>query len=239
MRRLIAGELIKVRTTRTALGFGVSAVLLVLAGVLISILAGDPTSTDEKRIALSFGSGVSTVLLLFGAVGATGEFRHRTLAPAVLIAPDRVRLFLGRLAAYALTALLFAAVMLIVAYAVGIPMLSGQAGAELTGADYAEVAIGGVLATVLAAALGVGLGTLVRNQVAAVVGILVWITIVESLVVLISEDVVDHLPGVVMGRVGQGGDDTMSLATATLVLLAWTAAFSAAAALVDRRRDVE
>jgi hypothetical protein len=237
--RLVAGELIKVRTTRTALGFGVSALLLVLAGVLISILAGDPTSADDKRLALSFGSGVSTVLLLFGAVGATGEFRHRTLAPAVLIAPDRVRLFVARVGAYTLAALLLAALMLIVAFAVGIPMLSGRGGADLTGGEYAEVAIGGVLATALAAALGVGLGTLVRNQVAAVVGILVWITIVESLIGLISEDVVPYLPGVLLGRVGQGGDGDMSLAPATLLLLGWTVAFCAVAALVDRRRDVE
>jgi hypothetical protein len=239
MRRLVAGELIKVRTTRTALGFGLAAVLLVLAGVLISILAGDPSTADDKRTALSFGSGVSTVLLLFGAVGATGEFRHRTLAPAVLIAPDRVRLFLARVAAYALTALLFAAFMLLVAFVVGIPLLSGRAGPGLTGGDYAEVAVGGVLATVLAAALGVAFGTLVRNQVGAVVGILVWITILESLIGLVSSDVVDDLPGVLMGRVGQGGDDQMALAPATLLLLGWTVAFCVVAALLDRRRDVE
>ena len=42
MMPLVRGELIKVRTTRTALGFGIASVLLVLAVVLISILAGDP-----------------------------------------------------------------------------------------------------------------------------------------------------------------------------------------------------
>ena len=42
MGRLIAGELIKVRTTRTALGFGAAALLLVVAGVTITILAGHP-----------------------------------------------------------------------------------------------------------------------------------------------------------------------------------------------------
>ena len=39
---LLRGEMIKVRTTRTALGFAGAAVLLVLAVVLITILAGDP-----------------------------------------------------------------------------------------------------------------------------------------------------------------------------------------------------
>ena len=84
MTALIRGGMIKVRTTRTALGFGISAVLLVLAFVLITILAGDPTTAQEKRDAFNVGGALSVPLLLFGIVGATGEFRHRTLAPAVL-----------------------------------------------------------------------------------------------------------------------------------------------------------
>jgi ABC-2 type transport system permease protein len=91
-----------VRTTRTALGFAIASVLLVLAYVLVSFLAGDPTTASEKRDALNVGGVLSIPLLLFGIVGATGEYRHRTLAPAVLIAPDRMRLTGARLLAYAL-----------------------------------------------------------------------------------------------------------------------------------------
>jgi ABC-2 type transport system permease protein len=101
---LVRGEMIKVRTTRTALGFGLASVLLVLAIVLITILAGDPGTVQEKRDALNLGGALCVPLLLFGIVGATGEYRHRTLAPAVLIAPDRMRLAFARLIAYALTA---------------------------------------------------------------------------------------------------------------------------------------
>ncbi|MEA2247995.1 MAG: type transport system permease protein [Solirubrobacteraceae bacterium] len=239
MKRLIAGELIKVRTTRTALGFGAAAVLLVLAGVVISILAGDPATDADKRSSLSFGGAVATIMLLFGAVGATGEFRHRTLAPAVLIAPDRVRLFVARVTAYSLAALVFGLAMEVVAFAVGSVLLAGQPGPDLQLSDYAELAAGGLTATVLAAALGVGFGTLVRNQVAAVVSILAWLTILEPLMGLVSQGVADYLPGTVLSTVGQGGDDSMPVGTAALVLLGWTVAFCAAGALVDRRRDVE
>ena len=239
MNRLIAGELIKVRTTRTALGFGAAAVLLVLAGVVISILAGDPTTVADKRSSLAVGGAVATIMLLFGAVGATGEFRHRTLAPAVLIAPDRVRLFGARMLAYSLAALVFGLVMEVVGFAIGGVLLAGQPGPGLEGSDFAEIAAGGLIATVLAAAVGVGFGTLVRNQVAAVVATLVWLTIAEPLIGLAGRDIGDHLPGTVLGAVGQGGNDTMSMGTAALVLLGWTVAFCAAGALVDRRRDVE
>ena len=128
MSRLLAGELIKVRTTRTALGFGVAAILLAVAATLIPILAGDVTSLDDKRNVVNFGGGLGIVLLLFGAVGATGEFRHRTLAPAVLIAPDRFRLILARFGAYSLTGLLFAILIAVVSLGIGLALLPGEPG---------------------------------------------------------------------------------------------------------------
>ena len=239
MGRLVAGELIKVRTTRTALGFAAASLLLVLAGVLVTILAGHPGTVADKRDALNFGAAIALVLLLFGAVAATGEFRHRTLAPAVLIAPDRLRLFLARVAAYALTALALAAVMALVTLAVGVPLLAGEKGPDLAGSDYARVVAGGLIVATLGAALGVAFGTLVRNQVFAVISVLVWITILEPLTGLIDDRVPDYLIGNTLNRVAEGGDADMSFGRATLVLLGWVAAFLLAAALVDRRRDVE
>jgi ABC-2 type transport system permease protein len=237
--RLVAGELIKVRTTRTALGFAAASLLLVVAGVVITILAGHPTTAADKRDALNFGAAIALVLLLFGAVAATGEFRHRTLAPAVLIAPDRLRLFLARAAAYALTALALAAVMALVTLVLGVPLLAGEDGPGLAGSDYAAVIAGGLIVATLAAALGVAFGTLVRNQVFAVIAVLVWVTILEPLTGLIDDRLPDYLIGSTLTRVARGGDADMSFATATLVLLGWVAVFLVAAALVDSRRDVE
>jgi ABC-2 type transport system permease protein len=237
--RLLSGELIKVRTTRTALGFGLAAVAIVLVGVLVSVLAGDPRTVVDKRIAIAFGSGVSIVLLLFGAVGATGEFRHHTLAPALLIAPDRFRLLAARVAAYTFTALLFGVAMLVVGLAVGIPLLENEPGPDLATADYVKVGAGGLIATALTAALGVGYGTLVRNQVLAVIAALVWFFILENLLHEVSADVHDYSIGTALTRLAQGGDPRLSMLDAGLVSLAWTALFCAAAAIVDARRDID
>ena len=239
MSRLVAGELIKVRTTRTALGFAAASLLLVLASVLITILAGHPDNVEDKRAALNFGSAIAVVLLLFGAVGATGEFRHRTLAPAVLIAPDRLRLLLARIAAYTLTALAVAALMAVITLAIGIPLLGGEKGPDLASGDYVKIVAGGLLVSGLAVAIGVAFGTLVRNQVFAVIAVLVWVSILEPLVGLIKDRYLDYTLGSAFTRVAQGGDDRMSLGGAVLVLLAWGAAFLVAAAVVDRRRDVD
>jgi ABC-2 type transport system permease protein len=240
MSRLLSGELIKVRTTRTALGFGAASLLLVLAAVLISILTSDLDSVQRKLDAVNFGGGIAIVLLLFGAVGATGEFRHKTLAPAVLIAPDRVRLVIARLIAYSLTALVFAVAMAVVTFAIGLPLLSGEPGPQPTSGEYVRVVAGGVLAVVLSGAIGVSLGTLVRNQVAAVVGILVWLTILEPLLsLLIKERASRYLLGPALARLGGGGNHEIGFAVSILVILAWAVVACALALVVDRRRDVD
>jgi hypothetical protein len=240
MTRLVSGELIKVRTTRTALGFGAASVLLVLALVLISFLAGDPTSVDDKRDALNVGGVLSVPLLIFGIVGATGEYRHRTIAPAVLIAPGRARLTVARLIAYMLTGLLFGALMVIVALVVGLPLAGGESGPELASSDILTVAFGGLLVSVLTVALGVGVGVLVRNQVAGVVGALIWLFILSPVLGLIDEDLPDYttLPaaGVVGGSHEAGG---LSYGTSVIVLVVWAAVFFAVGLLLERRRDVD
>jgi ABC-2 type transport system permease protein len=237
--RLFAGELIKVRTTRTAVGFSVAALLLMLASVLLSILAGKPTALVDKRSAIDFGGPVSIVLMIYGAVGATGEFRHRTLAPAVLIAPDRVRLVVARIGAYGASAAVFGVAIAITALAVGIPLLSGRAGPDLSSSDIISIAGGGLSAIVLSAALGVGAGTLVRNQVATVVGIFVWLLILEPLVGLLGDEWVKFTIGAAGHALSVGGSEDASMLTGAVVLASWTASVSILAALVDRRRDVE
>jgi ABC-2 type transport system permease protein len=239
MTALIRGEMIKVRTTRTALGFAAAAVLLVLAVVLITILAGDPATAQEKRDALNVGGALSVPLLLFGIVGATGEFRHRTLAPAVLIAPDRTRLTLARLIAYAFTAALVGVAMVVVALAVGLPLLGGQPGPGLASSDYTAVIGGGILTATLCCALGVGLGVLVRNQVAGVVGSLVWLLILEPLLPLIDDALAKGSILGAAGALGGAESDEVSWAGALLVLGIWAGVFVLAGLLVDARRDVE
>jgi ABC-2 type transport system permease protein len=235
---LVRGELIKLRTTRTALGFTAAVVLLTLAIVLITILAGDPTTVDDKRSALAVGSSISALLLVFGVVGAGAEYRHRTLAPALLVAPGRGRLLGARVVAYGLAGLLIGIVMTLVTLAIGVPLLAGQPGPDLGAGDYLRACGGGLVAILLSTMLGVGVGTLVGRQVPAVVGTMIWIFVLEPLTGLI-----DHIVKYTVGQTatalgGEGGDEVLPWGAAFLVLLAWTAVFLLAAALVDGRRDV-
>ena len=174
MTNLIRGEAIKMRSTRTAIGFTIAGIALMLLVVLISTLAGEPSSVSDKRDAITIAP-VGILFVVFGVVGATGEYRHRTVAPAVLIAPDRLRLLVARALAYGVTAAAVALAMLAVAFAVGIPLMAGNDGPSLELADYAGLLGGGLLSAALGAIMGVGFGALVGNQVAGVVSVLLYI----------------------------------------------------------------
>ena len=238
MSRRIHGELIKLRTTRTALGFAAAVALLTLAIVLLTILSGDPKTVPDKRSALAVGSGLSAVLLLFGVVGAGAEYRHRTLAPALLVAPGRGRLLAARIVAYSAAGLAIGVLMTVIAFAIGLPLLAGRPGPDLGASDYVRAAGGGLLAILLCTMLGVGVGTLVGRQVPAVIGAMIWIFVLEPLTGLIG-DISKFTIGQAETSVGgDTGGDVLPWGAACLVLLAWTALFLIAAAVVDARRDI-
>jgi ABC-2 type transport system permease protein len=236
---LVRGEMIKVRTTRTALSFGLASVLLVLALVLLTVLTGDPSDVQSKKDALNLGGVLCIPLLLFGIVGATGEYRHRTLAPAVLIAPDRMRLAIARLIAYLATAFVVAVAMAVVALAVGAPLLASEPGPDLAVSDYRAIVLGGIGATMLVTALGVGVGMVVKNQVAGVVGALMWLVILAPAVTLIDDWLVKTLILDAAATLGGSGSDEVTTAGAALVLGIWAAVFVIAGLAFERRRDVD
>jgi ABC-2 type transport system permease protein len=237
--RLVHGELIKLRTTRTALGFTAALGLVTLASVLLGILAGHPKTVSDKMDSVAIGSTISFLLLFFGVVGAGAEYRHRTLAPALLVAPNRAKLIAARMFAYGLGGVAIGALMLAVTFAIGLPLLASRPGPDLAGSDYVTAVGGGLVACLLCAMLGVGAGTLVAKQVPAVLGAVVYLFMLEPLVGLASEDATKYTIGQSSGAVGGSSTGTvLDWFPAFLVLLAWTVLFAVAGALVDRRRDI-
>lgn len=236
---LLHGELIKLRTTRTALGFALTMLGLTLLSVLLQTLVGDPTTLTDKRTAVSVGTVIPTVLIIFGAVGATGEHRHGTITSSLLIAPDRIRVTAAKLVAYAVAGALVGVVVQLIALAIGLPLLADQPGPELGLSDAAAILAETAVACALTTAIGVGVGALIRNQVAAVVGALAYVFIVEPLVAAFAERVYPYLMGGALNSLTQTEfDHETSVAAGGLLLLGWALAFGAVAVLADRARDV-
>jgi ABC-2 type transport system permease protein len=238
MTALIRGEIIKATTTRTILVYAALAVALALAQVLVTILAtsSDLTVPADKKAAIA---GLPLLLLLLGIVGAAGEYRHRTAAPAVLvIGRERGFMLLARAGAYAIAGMAVAAVAVVITLAVGLPLLAAESGTALAAAEVALVAGGSLLAAALSAIFGVALGALVRNQVVAVTATLVVIFVVLPLIQALSGTVLDLTPfGAAQGVAGETLA-TLSWGEAGLVLVGWTLLALVAAVAAERRRDI-
>lgn len=235
---MIRGELLKVLTTRTLLGYTAAGVVLaVLNVVAVAVASGELDSISEKREALT---GLPFLLALFGVVGAAGEFRHRTAAPAALAAGnERVRLLLARTGVYAATGLAVAATMTAASLALGLPLLADHPGPDLGVGDVVAVTSANLGAGLLFVIMGVALGALVRNQVAGVVALLMLNFVLTPLLSKADEAAGNLTPfGAAQVLTGMTHDTTLSTGAAALVLAAWTAPLLAVAIASDRRRDL-
>jgi ABC-2 type transport system permease protein len=194
MIRLVRAECTKLFTTKVWLGLllggcvmvgGFAALLTGFAGNAESGLPGVGTPEFEQ-VAFSQATSATVLLLILGIIGMTQEYRHRTATPTFLTTPRRGRVVIAKLTAYALVAVPFALVVVAVNYGVA-AVAAGARGAvpELTGDNLRVLASSG-LALVIYTVIGVGLGALVRNQVGAIVGGLVYLFVVEAIVRQIS-----------------------------------------------------
>ena len=237
MTALITGELIKAATTRTLPAYTALGVVLAAATAITGTLTTDVVRVSDKQGVIS---GWPIVLLLFGLVGAAGEYRHRTAAPAALVAGrDRGVLLLARMGAYALAGLVVAALMTGVSLALGLPLLSGEPGPSLGAGDVIAVAGGSLVAAALSAIMGVAVGALLRNQVAGVVSALILAFVVTPLLTTISETAQEYTPvGAAVVLAGALDGEALSWSAAALLLAAWTVALVTVATVAERRRDL-
>ena len=117
--------------------------------------------------------------LVLGILIVATEFRHGTITPSLLAVPDRTRLVLAKLVAALAAGALLGLVGAIACALIIVPQLVDAR--DLVSGDVLELIAGNAVASALFAAIGVGLGALIRNQVGAIIGALGWIFLVEPL----------------------------------------------------------
>jgi ABC-2 type transport system permease protein len=242
MTALVNAELLKLRTTRTAIGFLIATVLLTLLFQGATFATENISDADDLRTAIAGAGGAALLLLLLGIIATTGEYRHRTITGSLLVTPDRRRLLASKMLAYAVTGAVLGLVAMVVTIAVGLIWLGiRDQPTDLIGVgDYLLMILRGVAATALSGAIGVAIGAIVRNQVIAVIGLLVYLFMIEGLVSLVSEPVYDALIGQTQSSLGGAGQvgDAYSPAISGLILLGWALVLGVIAAVVEDRRDV-
>ena len=204
-----------------------------------------PHTTDQLRNLLGTGLGTYVFALLLGTLIVTVEFRHKTVTTSFLVTPRRPRLIgaklvLAGLAGAALACVVLAATLLIggttlVAKGGSFGALAGQLGA---------VAPGTILVFVLMALFGVGIGSLITNQVAAIIVCLGWFLILESIIEAVWPGTVKWLPS---GAASAAANVTVRREATiglfhwwqgSLLILAYGLAFALVGSIVLTRRDI-
>lgn len=244
MRDLVRAELLKLRTTRMFWGNVVAVLTLVPFGVALAITGGSAPldSADGVRHVMSAASSGALLLLVIGILMTAGEFRHGTATATFLISPDRRRVIGAKLAAAALVGAAVAVTSVLLTLAVALPWLSAEA---IDISAYTSEAIAALLgsagATVLGAVVGVGLGSLVRNQTAAITIALVWTQVVEAVLVGFVPEVGKWFPSGAanaLAGVATPNGGLLPMGTAAVLLTAYGLAFAAAGAATLVRRDI-
>jgi ABC-2 type transport system permease protein len=242
MTALVNAELLKLRTTRTAIGFLIATVLLTLLFQGATFATADIRDAGDLREAIAGAGGAALLLLILGIVATTGEYRHRTITGSLLVTPDRWRFLTSKVLAYVVTGAVLGLVAMAVTILAGLIWLGirDQPTDLLSAGDYLLMVARGVAVAALSGAIGVAIGAIVRNQVIAVVAVLVYLFVVEGVISLISEDVYDFLLGQTQSSLAGSGQvgEALSPGLSGLVLLGWALALGAIGGLLEDRRDV-
>jgi ABC-2 type transport system permease protein len=248
MTHLIRAEALRLRTIRGYWLLAAGATVLIAGGVAATAAATSFTpGTSPARSALAIAGLAQTVALIAGALTITAEYRHKTITPAVLITPRRTPLLTAKLITLAAAGLVFGLAATGIATAITLPLLAARhIPAAVSGTGTASIIAGGAIATALFAALGVGIGAIIRNQAGAIIAVLALLYLAEPLLGFIP-----HL-GAAIQQYGLGGLAAATTHTAgfpagahllrpsaaALVLAGYaTVALLAGAALL-RRRDI-
>jgi ABC-2 type transport system permease protein len=205
--RLIRGEFAKLLSTRLWLWLLLATMALTALFASLNIAFNDDPDTLAPPLAtaagqrLLFGTaagGAQTLVAVLAAIGLTSEYRHRTATTTFLTTPHRARVVAAKLITYAVVGAVYAVACIAVVTAIAWPWLTARGiDPTLTGNGIPATLAGVVAAVTAFALLGVGLGALFRDQVATVVGLLVYLFVAEPIVTRIPalQDGAIYLPG--------------------------------------------
>ena len=239
---------------------------LLIAGILLSGLGTAVTPVILDNPETSFGLSLDQTqavdavyaneitayffAIIIGIMLMSGEFRHGTAVATFLTAPKRGTVLATKLAIAAIGGMLVMVISTAAGLAGGWVVLSFYPDAA---SPTNEVFINTMLAAVISGAIlglvGVALGTLIRNQMLAITGALIYLFVIDPILLTLAPDTGKYLPvGLITAMLAldieapEFGIDTAAYLpplTAMVVLLGYGAVFAALAITTSLRRDIE
>lgn len=257
---LIRAEVRKLLTTRLLLGLSLGGMVLVAFYVVVIVFtAGTRQSGTNALRSLSDPGSLRAVYgvpfevgylmpLIMGVILICGEFRHKTITPTLLVCPRRSRVLAAKAVVAAGVGLAMGLLFTILAAALGAILIAARGYPVKIGADgIPRMLVLMVLGLGVWAVFGLGFGSLLKNQTAAVLTALGLVTIVEGLLELFLRWahlgwVAKVLPSAASNAIVQ--PSSIKIANllpwwgGALALLAWGVLAAALGAVFTMRRDV-
>ena len=239
----LLSELRKMRSTRTNAGLLAGMIALILLTVLINGFVFSATQLsghDNQHALLSAGTSGALFAALIGVMAITSEFRHGTIRSTFVVTPDRSRVIAAKVIASLLMGIVFGLVAIGLSFGIGYAILAGR-GIEfaLDTNHVLLLVLGTLVMTALWAAMGVGIGAVITNQVFAVIGVIVWAFFIDNLLRALVPDVGRFTPVAASDSITAGvADYLLAPVVGGLLLAAYVLAFLAAGSLLVARRDV-
>jgi ABC-type transport system involved in multi-copper enzyme maturation permease subunit len=261
MLALVRSELRKITSTRLWWGLLIGAVVytLIQAGASAALAGAEPGAGQQATPGLDTAQAIRSVYatatfsggyifaMILGITGMTGEYRYQTITPTFLATPRRSRVVAGKMGAHVLVGLGYGLAALVGALVVGGIVIAVRGHSLGYGAArlWPSIALA-VVAVALWTLLGIGIGTLIRNQVAAIL-VAVFVTfLLEPLATFILaandlDDVVKWLPTNASTALTSPGSTLVHYLPwwgGGLVLVGYAAVLAAVGILLSVRRDV-
>ena len=243
MSRLVAAELMKVRTTRLLLWLGLLILGLEVLVIALHVSQNSPAELAQpsnQRDVVSIAAVSALVSLILGIVASAGEFANGTIGQTFLVAPVRERVSAAKLIAVAIAGAGLALAACVFAWALTALLLKARSiDVHLGSGRSLRLVAGIVLAAAIAGALGVGFGSLVRRQTAAIVVALVWLLVGEPLLGIAHAD--RYGPGRAVASVveaGNQGSELLGFGAGLGVALAYVAVAALLGTLSLSRSDI-
>ncbi len=244
MRNQIASEVRKLTTTRSIYAMLAGLMAVVAIGTVAIVTDSHPADLLGPLQQQPFVHVSLTIAPLFGLLlglrSFTDEFRFGSIVPTLLASPVRRRVLGAKLVAVGGGGVVLSLAAMAGTIAIGASLLLAR-GLDVTWSTSALAVVAGRLigASVLWAALGVGLGLAVRHQVAAIAGTLVWLLAAEGILSGLVPNVAKYFPGAAgFAIVGINAADLLTPALGAVLLGAYALAAVTLGAVLMQRRDI-
>lgn len=263
MTALVRSELLKFVSTR--LWWGILIPVLLAGGLFTwltaALLAGRslgpglsmPDLDNPQMVSTVYAAGLDvsrSLLLAIGVLTIGAEYRHKTITGTFLATPQRVRVMSAKVISLLVLGALYGLAQVATSFGVGAAIISNRGFDVLPDGATRTLALC-LLVLGLWALIGLGIGILIPNQVAALFVALGVAWIVEPVLTALfatqswGEGIVPYFPGQATSAVvnavseeGMGGGQLLSWWAGALVLLAYAAVMAGLGTWRTLRADI-